>query len=36
MTRLTGAANTRARLLLDWKPTYSSWQDGLAAALPAG
>ena len=22
--------------LLDWKPTYSSWQDGLAAAVPAG
>ena len=36
MTRLAGAANTRAGQLLDRKPTYSSWQDGLAAALPAG
>jgi nucleoside-diphosphate-sugar epimerase len=36
MTHLAGAANTRARQQLDWKPTYSSWQDGLAAALPTG
>ena len=36
MTHLAGAANTRARQQLDWKPTYSSWQDGLAAAPPAG
>jgi nucleoside-diphosphate-sugar epimerase len=36
MTRLAGAANTRARQQLDWKPTYSSWQDGLAATPPTG
>ena len=36
MTHLAGAANTRARQQLDWKPTYGSWQDGLAAAFPTG
>jgi hypothetical protein len=30
MTRLAGAANSRAHQQLDWKPTYSSWRDGLA------
>jgi hypothetical protein len=35
-TRLAGAANTRARQQLDWKPTYSNWQDGLAATPPTG
>ena len=33
MTGLAGASNTRARQQLDWKPTYSSWRDGLAADL---
>jgi nucleoside-diphosphate-sugar epimerase len=33
MTGLAGASNTRARAQLDWKPTYSSWQDGLATDL---
>ena len=33
MTQLAGASNLRARLELDWKPTYSSWRDGLAADL---
>ena len=33
MTGLAGASNLRAREQLGWKPTYSSWQDGLAADL---
>jgi nucleoside-diphosphate-sugar epimerase len=33
MTGLAGAANMRARQQLDWKPTYSSWRDGLTADL---
>jgi nucleoside-diphosphate-sugar epimerase len=33
MTGLAGASNARARQQLDWKPTYSSWRDGLAADL---
>jgi nucleoside-diphosphate-sugar epimerase len=33
MTGLAGAANTRARQQLDWKPTYSNWRDGLTADL---
>ena len=36
MTSLVGAANIRARQQLDWKPTYGSWQEGLAAAFPTG
>ena len=31
MTSLAGASNLRARQQLDWKPTYGSWRDGLAA-----
>jgi nucleoside-diphosphate-sugar epimerase len=31
MTRLAGAANARARQQLDWKPSFSSWRDGLPA-----
>jgi nucleoside-diphosphate-sugar epimerase len=33
MTGLAGASNARARQQLDWKPTYGSWQDGLATDL---
>jgi hypothetical protein len=33
MTGLAGAANAHARHLLDWKPTYTSWRDGLSADL---
>lgn len=33
MTGLAGAANTRARDRLHWKPTYSGWRDGLTADL---
>jgi nucleoside-diphosphate-sugar epimerase len=33
MTGLAGASNMLARHQLDWKPTYSSWRDGLAADL---
>jgi nucleoside-diphosphate-sugar epimerase len=33
MTGLAGASNLLARHELDWKPTYSSWRDGLAADL---
>jgi nucleoside-diphosphate-sugar epimerase len=29
MTRLRGSDNTRARVSLDWRPTYMSWRDGL-------
>jgi nucleoside-diphosphate-sugar epimerase len=29
MTKLRGADNARARLALDWKPRYDSWQTGL-------
>jgi nucleoside-diphosphate-sugar epimerase len=35
MTGLAGASNAHARHQLDWKPTYSSWRDGLAADLGA-
>jgi hypothetical protein len=35
MTGLAGACNARTRELLDWKPTYSSWRDGLTADLGA-
>ena len=28
---LAGATGVIARQRLDWKPTYSSWRDGLAA-----
>ena len=34
VTGLAGAANAHARQLLDWKPTYSSWRDGLTASCP--
>ncbi len=33
MTRLRGADNCRARLRLNWRPRYTSWQDGFAAEL---
>jgi nucleoside-diphosphate-sugar epimerase len=33
MTRLRGAANDRARLVLGWRPRYASWRDGFAAEL---
>lgn len=33
MTGLAGASNAHARQQLDWKPTYSSWRDGLTADL---
>ena len=36
MTGLAGASNARARAELDWKPTYGSWRDGLAADLAVG
>jgi nucleoside-diphosphate-sugar epimerase len=35
MTRLVGADNARARLQLDWRPRYQSWQEGFAAELTA-
>jgi len=33
MTGLAGASNAHAHLQLDWRPTYSGWQDGLTADL---
>ncbi|MEV0430923.1 NAD(P)-dependent oxidoreductase [Micromonospora sp. NPDC050495] len=33
MTRLRGADNARARLSLDWRPRYVSWQQGFAEEL---
>jgi nucleoside-diphosphate-sugar epimerase len=33
MTRLRGAANTRARQSLDWQPQHPSWRDGFRAEL---
>ncbi|TDD64691.1 NAD(P)-dependent oxidoreductase [Actinomadura darangshiensis] len=32
MNGLRGAANTRARLRLDWRPRYASWRDGIGAS----
>ncbi|WP_433461655.1 NAD-dependent epimerase/dehydratase family protein [Spirillospora sp. CA-128828] len=31
MNGLRGAGNTRARLRLDWRPRYASWQDGVGS-----
>jgi nucleoside-diphosphate-sugar epimerase len=31
MTRLRGADNSRARLMLDWRPRYASWREGFSA-----
>ncbi|MEV5749602.1 NAD(P)-dependent oxidoreductase [Actinoallomurus sp. NPDC052308] len=36
MNRLRGAANTRARLRLDWRPRYASVTEGFAAELSGG
>ena len=33
MTRLRGADNVRAKLVLDWKPRHSSWRTGFADEL---
>jgi nucleoside-diphosphate-sugar epimerase len=33
MTRLRGADNTRAKLMLDWRPRYASWRTGFPAEL---
>jgi nucleoside-diphosphate-sugar epimerase len=33
VTGLAGAANTRSRAELDWKPACGNWRDGLAADL---
>lgn len=33
MSRLRGAANDRARSLLGWQPSFSSWRSGFAAEL---
>ncbi|NUU19941.1 MAG: NAD(P)-dependent oxidoreductase, partial [Streptomycetaceae bacterium] len=30
MDRLRGADNARARLVLNWRPRYASWRDGMA------
>jgi nucleoside-diphosphate-sugar epimerase len=32
-TQLRGASNARAKVELDWKPSYSSWRDGFAEEL---
>jgi nucleoside-diphosphate-sugar epimerase len=28
MTQIRGSSNAKAKRLLDWKPTYTSWRDG--------
>jgi nucleoside-diphosphate-sugar epimerase len=33
MTRLRGADNARARLMLDWRPQHPSWRQGFEAEL---
>ena len=33
LNELRGAQNSRARLMLDWRPGYVSWRDGLATGL---
>ncbi|OAV60647.1 NAD-dependent epimerase/dehydratase family protein [Enteractinococcus helveticum] len=33
MTRLRGAANTKAKVELQWQPKYPSWRDGFADEL---
>ncbi|AWS40478.1 NAD(P)-dependent oxidoreductase [Streptosporangium sp. 'caverna'] len=35
MNELRGAANTRARLRLDWRPRHATWRRGLASELVA-
>jgi nucleoside-diphosphate-sugar epimerase len=35
MTRLRGADNARARLMLDWQPRYRSWREGFPRELGA-
>lgn len=34
MTRLRGASNARAKEVLKWQPTYSSWREGFATEIP--
>lgn len=36
MTQLRGADNARARLRLDWRPSYPSWRDGFEALADTG
>jgi nucleoside-diphosphate-sugar epimerase len=33
MTKLRGADNARAKLMLDWRPRYADWRTGFAAEL---
>jgi hypothetical protein len=33
MTRTRGAANARAKRILNWNPTWPDWQKGFAATL---
>ncbi len=33
LNQLRGADNTRARLMLDWRPGFRSWRDGFAGQL---
>lgn len=33
LNELRGADNARARLVLDWRPGYTTWRDGLPAEL---
>ena len=35
MTELRGADNARARLVLDWRPRFTSWREGFARELAA-
>jgi nucleoside-diphosphate-sugar epimerase len=36
MNRIAGADNSRARLALDWRPSYESWRSGFEATLGSG
>ena len=33
MTQIRGSSNAKAKRLLDWKPTYTSWRDGFRRML---
>ena len=33
MTKMRGAANVKAKRVLNWKPAYPDWRSGFAASL---
>jgi nucleoside-diphosphate-sugar epimerase len=36
MTQIRGSSNAKAKRLLDWKPTYTSWRQGFRRMLLEG